>query len=232
MKAYISKFVGIFLTVLLFAEPVCAKLVAVYGIDETGSYSFRNKAIALGQGIIKGLDPGDVFYARRITDGSYKDDCNVLRLELPEVGTPPQNKFDKRARHQWQRKLDMVTGLKVQASNALSSMAPVKAKRTDIWGFLAAAADRFKAECKGDCEKVIVIASDMKDNCNREVKMDLAGVTVIVAGFESGNDPALALKIKEGWNKSLKKYGVSAVEFLPPDCTLTLKNQPKEVQAQ
>ncbi len=232
MKALFSTFLGIFLTIFFFAEPACAKQIVLYGIDETGSYSFRDKCIALGGRVISELKPGDVLYARRITHSSYSDDCNILRLALPEVGDRPQNKFDKRARYQWEMRMKTVEGLKVQAHNSLSRLAPVKAKMTDIWGFFAAAADRFRAECGDNCQKVIVIASDMKDNCNREIAMDLKGVKIVVAGFESGGDPKLARKIIQGWTGSLKKYGVSEVEFLPPDYPLTLNRQPKEVQAQ
>lgn len=232
MKILSSICLGIFLVVLFFAEPAFAKLLAIYGIDESGSYSLREKSIAVAGNILSELKGGDVFYVRRITDASYDDKCGIYRLEVPEIGEPPKNKFDKRGRYEWQRRVNAVQALKGEASNALARLAPVKAKKTDIWGFLAAAADRFQAECRDDCHKVIVIASDMKDNCNREVKMDLKGVTVIIAGFESGGDPALALKIKQGWTKSLQKYGVSAVVFLPPDCPLTLNNHFKEVQAQ
>lgn len=221
-----------FATLLLPGPAGAAKLVVVFGLDETGSYSFREKSIAVASRVISDLKPGDVFYARRITHSSYNDDCNIFRLNLPEVGEPPQNRFDKRARHAWQSKVSVIEGLKGEAANALARLAPVKAKKTDIWGFFAAAADRFRAECRGDCSRVIVIASDMKDNVNRESAMDLAGAIVLVAGFESGDDPALARKIMQGWTKSLQKHGVSAVEFLPPDYPLTLTTHLKEVQIQ
>ena len=231
MKRHLGTSLGILLAFFLFVEPVCAEMVLIYGIDETGSYSFREKALALGGKIISEMKPGDVFYARRITHSSYSDDCNILRLALPEVGDPPQNKFDRRARYQWEMRMKTVEGLKAQACNSLVRLPPVRAKMTDIWGFFAAASDRFRTECRGDCHKVIVIASDMKDNCNREIAMDLKGVRVMVVGFESGGDPKLARKIVQGWTNSLKKYGVSDVEFLPPDCPLTINSQLKEVQA-
>ncbi|MBN2032712.1 MAG: hypothetical protein JW836_05500, partial [Deltaproteobacteria bacterium] len=74
-----------FATLLLPGPAGAAKLVVVFGLDETGSYSFREKSIAVASRVISDLKPGDVFYARRITHSSYNDDCNIFRLNLPEV---------------------------------------------------------------------------------------------------------------------------------------------------
>jgi len=57
--------------------------VIVMAIDDTGSYSLWDQAKNIACGIIMQLDPGDIFYFRRITAASYTDDCTVFRLELP-----------------------------------------------------------------------------------------------------------------------------------------------------
>ena len=45
----------------------------------------------------------------------------------------------------------------------------LKAQWTDIWGFIAAAADRIHAEHSPERQPVIIITSDMKDNCKRNI---------------------------------------------------------------
>lgn len=215
-------FVALQLAVVAHAQ----KLVVVFGLDETGSYSFRNRAVAIANGVISNLQPGDVFYARRITDKSYTDSCAIFRLEIPKIGDPPTNKFDRRARHVWKKKLKQVAMVKANAANFLSRLAPVKAKKTDIWGFFASVADRFRAEQGQNCLRMVIIASDMKDNCRRKTEIDLLGAEVIIPGFESGEDPTLTQKIKSGWTKSLEKFGAGSIVFLPPDCKLALNRQP------
>jgi len=213
LKKSIYVFVGLLISVSAFAE----KRVVVFGIDETGSYSFRNKAISIANRIISDLQPGDIFYARRITEKSYIDSCTIFRLEIPEIGTPPKNKFDKRARYSWNKKLRKMSLLKTRAVNILTKLRPVKAPKTDIWGFIAAAADRIHAEYGSDSRLVVIITSDMKDNCHRETTLDLKGAEVMIAGFESGENPKRAQKIKADWIKSLKRCNASSIKFLPPD---------------
>ena len=57
----------VLVTVLVSMPAYAQPLVIVFGLDETGSYDFRKKAISLVSGIIAGLEPGDIFYARRVT---------------------------------------------------------------------------------------------------------------------------------------------------------------------
>jgi len=201
--------------------------VIVFGLDETGSYSFRKKAIAIANSIIEGMKPGDVFYARRITHNSYDDSCAVFRLEIPEIGNSPANIFDPRARCSWQKKVKRVSLLKSKAIEVLSKLEPVKAPMTDIWGFLAAAADRIQAEHGPDFQPVVIITSDMKDNCHRKTDMDLKGAEILIPGFESGKDPEKTHKIKSDWENGLKKCNAASVTFLPPDCKLALYITPK-----
>ena len=201
--------------------------VIVFGLDETGSYSFRNKAITIANSVIVGMKSGDVFYARRITHKSYDDTNAVFRLEIPEIGNPPANRFDPRARYAWQKKVKKVFILKSRAIGVLSKLGAVKAPMTDVWGFLAAAADRIQAEHGPNLQPVIIVTSDMKDNCHRKIQLDLKGAAILIAGFESGKDPQKAQRIKSDWEKTLKKCNAGSVTFLPPDCKLALNTTPK-----
>jgi hypothetical protein len=217
---------GILLTVLP-ADSYAQGRVIVFGLDETGSYSFRKKAIAIAKSIIAGMKPGEVFYARRITHNSYDDSCAVFRLEIPQIGKAPSNRFDPRARSSWQKKVKRVSLLKSEAIGVLSKLGPVKAPMTDIWGFLAAAADRIQAEHGPDFHPVVIITSDMKDNCHRKTDMDLNGAEILIAGFESGKDPKKAYKIKSNWKNGFKRCNAASVTFLPPDCKLLLHITPQ-----
>lgn len=208
---------------LAIPQVVYAKKVIIYGIDETGSYAFRAQANSIAREIIKVLEPGDVLYIRRITEKSYDDSCAIFRLEIPAVVAPVSNKFDKKARYRRRQMLRKVELIKAKAAKFISEVKPVNAPRTDIWGFLAAAADRIAYDRnQQDVDVKIVIASDMQDNCHLNPSMDLQGAEVIIAGFESGSDPEKACKIKTAWQKKLKDKKAGPVSFLPPDCKLFL----------
>ncbi len=216
-----SFLVGTAVVILLALLPITgqAKMVVIYGIDETGSYAFRAQAISIAAEIIRLLEPGDIFYVRRITEKSYDDRCAIFRLEIPRVMEQVSNRFNKRARLRRRRMLRRVEQVKARAIKVLAGVKPVKAPKTDIWGFLAAAADRIAYDCRQPGTEVkIVIASDMRDNCHLDPKIDFRGAEVIIAGFESGDDPVKARKIKLGWQEKLQKKQAGAVSFLPPDC--------------
>ena len=196
--------------------------IVIFGLDETGSYSFREKAVSIGNSVVSTMEPGEVFYARRITANSYNDDCALFRLEIPRIGDPPANTFDKKARYLWSRKVQSVKTMKTNAMRFMAGLKPVQAKKTDIWGFIAAAADRIAVEKRSGARSVVIITSDMKDNCRREVKVDLMGAEVLIAGFESGNDPQQAQKIRSRWIEALQACNASKVTFLPPDFHLAV----------
>jgi hypothetical protein len=198
--------------------------IVVFGIDETGSYNLRSKGIAIGQSIVNGLKSGDVMYARRITDKSYSDACSVFRLTVPETGEQPANKFNRTAFITWQEKNKKAGIVKSRASHILANLTTLKAPRTDIWGFLSAAAVRFNAERCEDCARTVIIASDMKDNMNRKVPpFDLKGAEIIIVGFEAGIDPDDAHQIQEKWINILKKYNAGNVYFMPADARLDFR---------
>ena len=101
-------------------------------------------------------------------------------------------------------------------------MPPQKADKTDIYGFLAAASDRFQFETdRKDCDKLLIITSDMRDNCHRKSNTDLYGAKVKIAGFQSGTDPNETRKIKDEWiNILVNNSKAESVTFLPADINL------------
>ena len=97
------------------------------------------------------------------------------------------------------------------------------AKYTDIYGFLAAAKDRFDLAPK-NYQKVLIIASDLKDNVRNNVELELSNVSVAVIGFQAEKDPGKTKKHKERWISILSNAGASRVYFIPIEEKLTLKS--------
>jgi protein tyrosine phosphatase (PTP) superfamily phosphohydrolase (DUF442 family) len=87
-------------------------------------------------------------------------------------------------------------------------------KRTDIYGFLAAAADRFALAPKG-YKRILILASDLEDNVGYQPKVNLASAQVAVLGFQSSKDPVRTQQVKQGWIKRLTEAGATRVVFLP-----------------
>lgn len=222
MKTYLLKMVVGILMVLGMAAGAEGR-VLVFGLDETGSYDFRLRAMAIAKNLIDDLEPGDVFFFRLITDKSYSDSCAVLRLPIPQVPPMPANAMDVRAKNAVRRQFAAIKNLKAKAKAILDGIGTVKAPRTDIFGFLAAASDRIKEEGGTAAEAVIVIASDMQDNCRVKVSPNLFQAEVVIAGFQSGDDPIKAARLKADWEKALKSCEAADVRFVPTDCRLTLK---------
>ncbi|MBM4305188.1 MAG: hypothetical protein FJ115_00040 [Deltaproteobacteria bacterium] len=212
---------------LLFPGPVLANRIIVFGIDETGSFTMRERGLSLAVSMIRDLDGGDVLYARRITGRSYNDDCSLFRLKVPPIPPAPANKFDRRAHLEWERQVKRARAVQAEAISILSNLSPVRAPKTDIWGFLAAAADRFKIE-DGTDMRMIILASDMHDNVGCRIPLDLLGSVVVVVAFESKENAASTQKLKSYWTQTLKSCKAQKVIFLPPDSQFSLRRPAKE----
>ena len=201
------------------------RLVVVAALDETGSYSMRSRGLAMAKSVIQVLQPRDVFYFRRITGSSFKEQNTIFRLEIPSIPPKPTNRFDQRAWIRHHKGLRRVQTIKAQAIKILSQLKPIKAKRTDIYGFLAAASLRYQAEDEaGPTRRMMIIASDMQNNVTRQIKPDLKGVEVQVIVWEPGDDPTKAYKLKKAWRKVLvDQCGARSVKFLTADMRLVIK---------
>ena len=202
------------------APALAAGRLFVLGVDETGSYALRNMSIKRVERFIAGqMRPGDTLIARRITGRSYLDVPENLLLpsylKLPEIGAGTSNRFNVLARKKHQRLLRGIALLKKRAIKYIHELKPVKANKTDIYGFLAAGADYLALSKK--TEKFILIASDMEDNCSRKSEINLAGAKVIVMAFEKNVDPAKTGAVKRKWRKIFRKMQAGSVIFLPPD---------------
>lgn len=113
------------LLALMGGRVTAANRIVFFGLDESGSYSLRTKAVAIAQSAINQLSPEDIFYARRITHESYLDNCAVMGLTLPKIGVKPSNKFDRRAMLHWRRQHQQLARMRSQASAVLAQIEPV-----------------------------------------------------------------------------------------------------------
>lgn len=191
--------------------------LVIFGLDETASFSMRNRGLTLARQLVARLQPGDVFYLRRITAASYSDRCAVFRLEIPPVLQVPHNKFDRRAWQHYRLSLRRSQLLKLKAMRMLGQLEPVKASHTDVWGFLITAQEIIEAEGKGK-RRIIIISSDMKDNVGNSMGLKLDGTEVVVVMWEAGKDPRYAHRLKRAWRRSiLKRCHAASLTFLRPE---------------
>jgi hypothetical protein len=198
----------------------------ILGIDESGSYVLRDQTMSIVKKfIIKEMQLGDTLFARRITDESYPDIPKNLLLPkaviLPELDPEPKNRFDPSAKKKYieaQRRINLI---KKKMIVHIQNQKPLDAPKTDIYGFLAACAERL-AYSQQYTEKFILIASDMKDNCRRQMKLDLAGARVMILAFQKETDPAKTKKLREQWIRTLKEMSAKDVTFLGSDQDLKL----------
>lgn len=196
--------------------------IIVMGIDETGSYNLWDQAKTMAFYVIEQLKPGDIFYCRRITDKSYKEDCLIFKFEIPMLKLPDTtNPFDRRTKNAYRSQMFQIDLLKREASSRLDAVRFTNAPYTDIFGFLAEASDKFTNAPK-QFKRLVIIASDLKDNVGYKVKLDLSGAQVAVAGFQKSEDPGKTQRLKNRWIKRFTEAGVVKTVFLSAEETFTM----------
>ncbi len=200
------------------------KRVIVVAIDFSGSYKLLNQAKDMLCWIIEKLRPGDILYCRAITDSSYLDNCSIFRLEIPALKEyHDDNPFDRKSKNQRSRELFQINMMKKEACNKLSVSPFTKVMKTDVYGFLAAASDKFALIPYG-YQRILIIASDLQDNIGYDVKPQLARVNVAITGFQNDKDPSKTLKFKSRWVKYLSEAGAAKIVFLAIEDDFTMNH--------
>ena len=198
--------------------------VIIIGIDESGSYKLREQVKRLIARVINELEPGDILYLRRINDSSYLDSCTIFRLELPVLRRPKvNNPFDRKTKRTRKTHIHHINSLKKEAIQRLFDISFKVAKHTDIYGFLAASNDRFNLTPQ-DYQKILIIASDLKDNVRHKVNLDLSGAYVAIVGFQNSKNPQESRNLKNHWIKKLMQSGAAKVIFLSIEESFSTKN--------
>ena len=207
------------------------KRVIVVGIDFSGSYSMLNKGLNITQSIISTLEPKNCLYVRKITGESFADSCSLLPrpLCIPPLPVKPESRYNRHAWIEYLRASKRMVAQKRQAISAMSKIVHERSNRTDIYGFLAAAAVRLSLVNATD--KHIVIISDMQDNKQLDLTVDLKNVSVHVVAFQAGSDPRYQERLEKAWRKVLKRCGASEVNFYPADVPFSLPTAEKQDMA-
>ena len=190
------------------------KRIIVIGIDETGSYGFWGQMKNMTTRIIENLRPGDILYVRRVTGTSYLDNSTIFRLEVPLIReAKTENPFDRKSKRRLISEIFKINMLKKEACSRISAVRFTNAKNTDIYGFLAAANDKFDLAPQ-QYQRILIIASDLKDNVGHKVNLEFSNVQVAVVGFQNSKKPAKTMKLKKMWIKRLTDAGASKIVFL------------------
>lgn len=187
--------------------------IIVVGIDESGSYELWNPVKKTIMSLIRQLKPGDILYLRRINSASYLDDCTIFRLEIPNISEPENvNPFDRKAKIYRTSLINHINSLKKEACKRVSDAEFKSSRHTDIYGFLAAASDRFNRAPKTR-QRILLVASDLKDNVGHKAKYELTDTYVAVIGFQSSKSPAETRKHKAHWTQKFTAAGAEKVIF-------------------
>lgn len=217
----------IFLPISLFAANAMANgkpvngqnsgRVIVMGIDDTGSYGLWNQAKDIATQIILQLQPGDIFYFRKIIASSYIDESSFFRLEIPKLKEKlSNNPFDRESKRVRKMHNLQNLALKRETIKRISKLERVGAGRTDIFGFLAAASEKFGLQDQ-DYKRILIIASDLQDNVQWTPDLNLSGSKVAVAGFQPMENPKEAQNFQKKWQDTFKKYGATKTIFSRAD---------------
>jgi len=188
--------------------------IIVVGIDESGSYKLWNPVKKTIVSLIQHLNPGDILYLRRINSASYLDDCTIFRLEIPKITGPENvNPFDRNAKIYRASLIKHINLLKKKACQKFSEVKFTGSKHTDIYGFFAATSDRFNLAPK-KLQRILLVASDLKDNVGHTAEYDFQDAYVAVIGFQSSKNPAETRKHKAHWTQKFTHAGAKKIIFL------------------
>ena len=198
------------------AEPM---RLLVVGIDRTESWKTMTRdALRVAQEVLRTAQPGDDLSFRWISDRSYEPSERVVDVVLPRL-SHSKHAFDRRgkaaARHAgvelravWDQSRAHLAALTPEQQPFLANGTP----STDLYGFFAAAADRFAADTEGR-HHILVVISDTEDNRAQSFKPDLRGVEVVIKLLvKPGTTPAIVRQASRRWQEFLVACGSNKVK--------------------
>ncbi|MEW6418374.1 MAG: hypothetical protein AB1480_09670 [Nitrospirota bacterium] len=182
-------------------------VVCVINIDRTGSYQFLNKAKEITINIIKRLPDGSRVYVRWITEDSNSDRASIVSAIIPDTRRP-KNPFDVKAKEMHKVLMAKKLHIQRQIINAINSAKSPMARRTDIYGALYAAGERFGNA--SDMPPLLILLSDMEDNVGNQYSINLKGADVRILGYQVSSKEEGR---KRKWSEYLRSAGASNVRF-------------------
>jgi len=189
-------------------------IICIILIDGTGSYKYLDKAKQTAASLVRTLPGGSKIYVRWITENSVLDRYAIVSGLLPNDPSEIRNPFANpqvKARYRSILKKNRMVREQIIAQ-IINAKSP-SAKRTDIWGGLLAASDRFKSN--PNLKPMLIILSDMIDNAGKNYStIDLMNATVRVLDFQIDTRVETT---KQKWTKILTNAGAASVQFYTLD---------------
>lgn len=188
-----------------------SRVIAV-GIDVTGSHVLRDKAPAVLSEVFEAsARPGDTWVIRQISQASYSDRAALLTIQLPDTMKEPDNPFDFQEQAEFQARRQRYQQARSEAVSSIRRLRlPPPVRGSDIWGFVAKAADLGATH--------VLIFSDLGDTVHLRSAQKLNHAEVHVF-FQSGRDPRLAHRRREEWSRWFLEIGAAKVVFHDPNST-------------
>lgn len=193
----------------------------VVGIDRTEAYeAMTESAVAIALDYVKQADPGDELWLRYISGASYPLDQIITHLNLPQADLPePSGLYDARGKRQHQLALKQfkrgVYQAKLRSVETLYNQCVGPTRRTDIVGFITAAAEHFATAPEG-ADKQLVLATDLGENRHYDSLIDLSGVSVRIYQVRGASDPAVVQRARKHWQEVFHLWGAADVLFPMP----------------
>jgi len=192
----------------------------VIGIDVSGSYKKMILSVKnICRKIISNAKPGDEIYVRAISDESYtpiRQDGEDNTIAYSKFINLPENSntFNNRAKVRLAKTQKLFQKQKTQMIQSIELINLKPSPKTDIYGFIQSASDLFDNAPEGTL-KVLMFATDLKDNAGFKCKPNLKGVDVTIFQFLVDADPVVSQNRRDEWTQKLKSWGADKVTFKP-----------------
>lgn len=188
-------------------------VVSVILIDGSKSYKYLDQAKRSVGNILAELPSGSKVYVRWISHDSVRDNFSIVSMVLPEEVTV-KNAFDVKTRKNMDTMKAKGINLRRQAIKAVMDAVSPSANRTDIYGALYGAGERFKLS--PDRVPLLILLTDMEDDAGKEKSYEIAlnNVTVNIMAYQTGKDD---VEKKRCWSEYLAAHGAASIRFVPMD---------------
>lgn len=186
-------------------EPV----VLVIAVDGTKSYRYLEKAKKTVIGVINNLPDNSRLFVRWITEDSASDRNSIVSALIPDA-KKPRNPYDLKGRKEYKIKLATKIEAVKQINNMIAGARIPMAQRTDIYGAIYSAGERF-IDAKE--RPLLILLTDMDDNTNLKDRynINIKGTDVIVLDYQMNSVKGNGSK--GYWTEYLKSVGADNVRF-------------------
>lgn len=196
--------------------------VCVILIDGSKSYKYLENAKKTIATLVYNSKLSMKIYVRWITDNSILDKYAIVTALLPTEPKPLKNPFaNPQVKNNHKKLIKRIEAIRKKIIDQIMNAKSPNSSRTDIWGGIYAASERFKINPK--MKPMLIILSDLIDNVgNSYSTLDLKNATVKILDFQADKNIELT---KQEWANRLKSLGAKTVEFYYPDEILTFSSE-------